>query len=563
MSSTRFRRFFWLAWISAAMQGCANEPLAASTAQAPDARLGDLLELLAMQTNGEPVASLLDSQGNAHVIAASQQARTVHHVRISPLGGVERELVRSNVDTNNISAAFDPASRLHLLVNDMHLVREASGWATGSDPPWASRGVAVEDPKLVQARQGFTWAFREDGQQVGVGGRWDWCGFGGAFGAGVIIPWHNASKKLVVVPDALPADQIWHVLDPQDNLDASIAIPMIDDNGQLHVVYHASREGIGARESRYARTAVTAMPGEASVLAAPDKTLALRSFSGSPIPWMVSDNEGMNRAAASVNPVTGSVLIVRAHGASYAMQGGQWQYPQQLPLPHFWEPRLAPAGGNDFHLITTANGRVLYLRYADRVWSSALEIGQATVTKGSIWRTLSIAGNGEHRVFAAWPIASGIVGRWVESAPANQPKPQPATGLHRTFPPQLLAFAKGKAELVTPGVVSGFTEALTAGSHRPQAKILHDSGQWETLATQVISDRYGDNLAWYFLGRAAEGMALCDAAEHYYALSQSLSESVWTRCLGVACQGMKLPEILLERTAAIKAKRAAGECTSY
>ena len=78
----------------------------------------------------------------------------------------------------------------------------------------------------------------------------------------------------------------------------------------------------------------------------------------------------------------------------------------------------------------------------------------------------------------------------------------------------------------------------------------------------MLKDNYGDDLRWYFLGRAAEGMALCDAAEHYYRISLERTESFWTRCLGFGCAGFKVKELLAERSAAVAAMRAEGRCTA-
>jgi hypothetical protein len=124
----------------------------------------------------------------------------------------------------------------------------------------------------------------------------------------------------------------------------------------------------------------------------------------------------------------------------------------------------------------------------------------------------------------------------------------------------LLDFARGHAELVTPGVFSGIPESFAAGSNSQLTRALHDGGQWEALATVVLKDNYGDDLRWYYLGRAAEGMALCDTAEIYYRVSRQRSENLWTRCWSYACTGFNVKELLDERSAAIAAMRAAGKC---
>lgn len=116
---------------------------------------------------------------------------------------------------------------------------------------------------------------------------------------------------------------------------------------------------------------------------------------------------------------------------------------------------------------------------------------------------------------------------------------------------------------MTPGWTSGLTEAAAAGFHSSLAKQLHDNGQWESLALLVLTDNYGDDLRWYFLGRAAEGMALCDAAETYYSLSKERSGKFVTRCKSIGsgpCGGFSFPEDLEERFQTVQVMRAAGKC---
>jgi len=160
---------------------------------------------------------------------------------------------------------------------------------------------------------------------------------------------------------------------------------------------------------------------------------------------------------------------------------------------------------------------------------------------------------------------TGIVGRGVEGArefqalPSGAPDQQPGA---TSIPKHLLDFANGKAEMITPGVTTGFAAAWAAASNGQLTKGLHDTGRWESLATVVLEDKFGDNLGWYYLGRAAEGMGLCDTAEHYYMISGERSESFWTRCFSTACYGIKLPEVLEERLTAIEAMRSMGKCSA-
>lgn len=129
-----------------------------------------------------------------------------------------------------------------------------------------------------------------------------------------------------------------------------------------------------------------------------------------------------------------------------------------------------------------------------------------------------------------------------------------------TIPDDLADFAYGRADLIVPGWTTGFAAAYAAGEDTQLTRNLHDRGQWEALARVVLHNRYGDDLRWYFLGRAAEGMALCDTALHYYGISRERSKSFSTRCLASACAGIALPAAVEDRLLAIAAKRAAGQC---
>jgi hypothetical protein len=418
----------------------------------------------------------------------------------------------------------------------------------------------------VQGKTGLVWAFLVDGQEVGAKGRWDWYLVGGPMAA-IIIPWHSASQKQVMVPEASMAEPLWYVLDPQDNLDISNSMPAVDGNENLHIVYDVSRSGLAASaQPRYARiTLKPSLPrAEKTAPNNANNTQKLYPFSGSQIPWLGLERTGLFQATSAVDPTSGTVLIVRANDASYALTQNNWSLPLKLPLSRYFAPKLVPAGGDAFHLMTSEGERVLYLLYAQGNWSAPVELGQANVASGSIWGALGIAGNGHNRAFVVWPTETGVVGRWVEGAREFQALPgggpdQPADAT--AIPEHLLEFANGKAELITPGWTTGIAAAVAAESNGPLTKQLHDNGQWKTLAAVVLKDNYGDNLRWYYLGRAAEGMGLCDTAEHYYRISKERSERFETRCLSIVCRGFKFPEILEERLNAVGAMRSTGKCS--
>ena len=263
------------------------------------------------------------------------------------------------------------------------------------------------------------------------------------------------------------------MLDPQDNLDTSDTLPAVDDHGNLHVVYDANREGIGATyQLRYARTALVATGSAADQPAAADATGArkLVPVQGDPIPVLAGSTQtAMLQATSAVDPATGMVLIVRAHEDSVALEDGQWGYPEPLPLSTFWGPKLAPAGANTFHLVAMADQRVLYVHYANDAWSSPLELGRTNVRLGDASGALDIASGAGPRAFVVWPTSTGIVGRWVDARHEIDVATGDGLAERREgpapFPAHLLDFARGKAELITPGVVTGVSAAMAAGAN--------------------------------------------------------------------------------------------------
>lgn len=103
-------------------------------------------------------------------------------------------------------------------------------------------------------------------------------------------------------------------------------------------------------------------------------------------------------------------------------------------------------------------------------------------------------------------------------------------------------FLAGNWELLRPGMVSGYKEGLKAGANMKLEKILHDTENWHELAWLVKECNYGDNLQYYYLGRAAEGMHSYDAAETYYNMSNVASKSLLSRCFGPGCSEYNFPE---------------------
>lgn len=61
--------------------------------------------------------------------------------------------------------------------------------------------------------------------------------------------------------------------------------------------------------------------------------------------------------------------------------------------------------------------------------------------------------------------------------------------------------------------------------NRPTALILNETRHWSELALLVTQIGYVNDLTYYYLGRAAEGLGYRDAAKTYYQISERLTVS--------------------------------------
>jgi hypothetical protein len=61
--------------------------------------------------------------------------------------------------------------------------------------------------------------------------------------------------------------------------------------------------------------------------------------------------------------------------------------------------------------------------------------------------------------------------------------------------------------------------------NRPTALILNETRHWPELAVLVMQTGYVNDLTYYYLGRAAEGLGYRDAAKTYYQISERLTVS--------------------------------------
>ena len=87
---------------------------------------------------------------------------------------------------------------------------------------------------------------------------------------------------------------------------------------------------------------------------------------------------------------------------------------------------------------------------------------------------------------------------------------------------------------------------------QPRAAQLEMSANWSDLAVLVMQTGYQDDLSFYYLGRAADGLGYRSAALSYYRQSMQLSDtSISCRNLSHLCGGLVFPAAASQRIAAI------------
>jgi len=89
--------------------------------------------------------------------------------------------------------------------------------------------------------------------------------------------------------------------------------------------------------------------------------------------------------------------------------------------------------------------------------------------------------------------------------------------------------------------------------------MLFESEQWEKLAREVLQVNVGQDLTYFYLGRAAEGLELNEVAIRYYLLAKTYP----AKCLNIfdGCGGLDFPGVVEKRIkiASTQIKQAPGD----
>jgi hypothetical protein len=83
-------------------------------------------------------------------------------------------------------------------------------------------------------------------------------------------------------------------------------------------------------------------------------------------------------------------------------------------------------------------------------------------------------------------------------------------------------------------------------------RMLYESEQWEKLSREILQVNVGNELTYFYLGRAAEGLGLNEIAIRYYLLAKTHP----AKCLSLfnACGGLEFPKVIEERMRIVSVK---------
>lgn len=123
--------------------------------------------------------------------------------------------------------------------------------------------------------------------------------------------------------------------------------------------------------------------------------------------------------------------------------------------------------------------------------------------------------------------------------------------------------AFGTGNVVLP---MGTLEAADWTINRQNAYELLAAGRWRELADLVQRKGINNDLAWYYLGRAAEGLGQADLARTYYqrSIDRTKSGKYSHKCQGKVismCDGFDFPDVAQTRLSSLQASAPADPAT--
>ena len=106
--------------------------------------------------------------------------------------------------------------------------------------------------------------------------------------------------------------------------------------------------------------------------------------------------------------------------------------------------------------------------------------------------------------------------------------------------------------------LGGYSRAARAGATQRELQQLYGMRQWADLAVMIALVELGDNLRYYYLGRAVEELGHLDAALVYYHRAVEESGRALTgRC--ISCDGFDFPADIEARIETVNKKKAEAQ----
>jgi hypothetical protein len=392
----------------------------------PDISVGPLLEIFNGDTGSGKLKVIADVDGRSRVILFSKKLQQVLEIVNGPEGVVGRRVIRAGDAPDSIDAAFDAQGRLHVMLDDEHLILEGNEWQTSDQTPWHDSGLKVWGVEFVPGAPDLTWAFQVNGAEFDAPIRMDIYGFGG-YGAGIIWPWFTHDSRTVLVSETAGGYGPWFVLDPQRKEGTYATGLASDRDGNVYVVYERSRGGFGAESSYYyvRIDSKTLRDSEVSIPGVVEIQVGTRRIR--------ADGEGTARLVkrgfrkeigeqVAADPESGTALV----GMLFVVHGKTWSSVKGWPLSDsILCIDVVPGGQDSFHVMAIdeplnswwgKNFPVQYLLLSAGEWSAPVELGIADLGSfgGNVRDKVGIANVGSDKAFLVWPTEQGIVGRWVQ-----------------------------------------------------------------------------------------------------------------------------------------------------
>jgi hypothetical protein len=209
--------------------------------QPPNVELGEELILLTDPLKSSDIASLIDTDGRAHVFMVDSKNQ-LNHIQILADNSIMHEIlgiVESKgifKDKLFIDTVEHPAGNLRVLANNKQYIRSSS------DSKWQERGENRCE-KFISAGDDLFCAFVTKGEDISSPKRKDYSGV-----VIMVLPifwWKNVEvSKLVLAKETDDGWVIKAVLDHDTDWDANNGFMAdYDEHGKFHLLYYISRGG--------------------------------------------------------------------------------------------------------------------------------------------------------------------------------------------------------------------------------------------------------------------------------------------------------------------------------